>query len=112
MADRMRECLRSLRRNHKVIANHTFQLFFLGASFVLFSMSFLSRWIMQDEDARVRRAFETLLTCIGNVVKKDDEKYRRIRLSNPVVQVRQFLKMLTTQILGSGQPSQLFRGRK
>ncbi|XP_048138349.1 UBX domain-containing protein 1-like [Rhodamnia argentea] len=58
-ADQMRECLRSLKRNHK------------------------------DEDARVKRAFQTLLIYVGNVVKNpDNEKFRRIRLSNPVFQSR------------------------
>ncbi|XP_030472779.2 uncharacterized protein LOC115690543 [Syzygium oleosum] len=53
-ADQIRECLRSLKRNHK------------------------------DEDARVKRAFQTLLIYVGNVVKNpDNEKFRRIRLSNP-----------------------------
>ncbi|CAL9242674.1 unnamed protein product [Arabidopsis halleri] len=53
-AEEMRECLRSLRRNHK------------------------------DEDPRImRRAFETLLTIVRNAAKKpDEERYRRIRLTN------------------------------
>ncbi|KAL9282809.1 putative UBA-like superfamily, Ubiquitin-associated domain, PUB domain, PUB-like domain superfamily [Arabidopsis thaliana] len=53
-AEEMRECLRSLRRNHK------------------------------DEDPRItRRVFETLLTIVRNVAKKpDEERYRRIRLTN------------------------------
>ncbi|XP_019459744.1 PREDICTED: UBX domain-containing protein 1-like isoform X2 [Lupinus angustifolius] len=57
--DHLRECLRSLKRN------------------------------LQGENARVRRAFETLLIYIGNVAKNpDDERYRMIRLSNPVFQER------------------------
>ncbi|XP_054781774.1 uncharacterized protein LOC129288970 isoform X2 [Prosopis cineraria] len=57
--DLLRECLRSLKRNH------------------------------QDEHARVRRAFETLLIYVGNVVKNpNQEKYRKIRLSNPLFQDR------------------------
>ncbi|KAG7533437.1 PUB domain [Arabidopsis thaliana x Arabidopsis arenosa] len=53
-AEEMRECLRSLRRNHK------------------------------DEDPRItRRAFETLLMIVRNAAKKpDEERYRRIRLKN------------------------------
>ncbi|KAL9813654.1 putative UBA-like superfamily, Ubiquitin-associated domain, PUB domain, PUB-like domain superfamily [Arabidopsis thaliana] len=53
-AEEMRECLRSLRRNHK------------------------------DEDPRItRRVFETLLTIVRNVAKKpDEERYRRTRLTN------------------------------
>ncbi|KAI6674428.1 hypothetical protein NL676_002334 [Syzygium grande] len=58
-ADQIGECLRSLKRNHK------------------------------DEDARVKRAFQTLLIYVGNVVKNpDNEKFRRIRLSNPAFQSR------------------------
>ncbi|KAF7845577.1 UBX domain-containing protein 1-like [Senna tora] len=57
--DLLRECLRSLKRNH------------------------------QGEQDRVRRAFETLLIYVGNVSKNpDEEKYRKIRLSNPLFQDR------------------------
>ncbi|KAI9077696.1 hypothetical protein K1719_032811 [Acacia pycnantha] len=57
--DVLRECLRSLKRDH------------------------------QDEHASVRRAFETLLIYVGNVVKNpNQEKYRKIRLSNPLFQDR------------------------
>lgn len=57
--EQMRECLRSLKHNHK------------------------------DDDAKVKRAFQTLLTYIGNVAKSpDEEKYRKIRLSNPSFQDR------------------------
>lgn len=53
-AERMRDCLRSLKLNHK------------------------------DEDAKVKRAFQTLLTYVGNVAKNPgEEKFRKIRLSNP-----------------------------
>lgn len=58
-AEQMRECLRSLKKNHK------------------------------DEDARVKRAFQTLFTYAGNVVKNpDEEKFRKIRLSNQAFQDR------------------------
>ncbi|PQP95920.1 UBX domain-containing protein 1-like [Prunus yedoensis var. nudiflora] len=54
-SERMRECLRSLRRNHK------------------------------DDDARVRQAFQTLLIYVGNVARNpNEEKFRKIRLSNPL----------------------------
>ncbi|KAJ9701171.1 hypothetical protein PVL29_006492 [Vitis rotundifolia] len=57
--EQMRECLRSLKQNHK------------------------------DEDAKVKRAFQTLLTYIGNVAKSpDEEKFRKIRLTNPSFQER------------------------
>lgn len=58
-AEQMRECLRSLKSNHK------------------------------EEDAKVKRAFQTLLTYVGNVVKNpDEEKFRKIRLSNQTFQDR------------------------
>ncbi|KAM7261403.1 hypothetical protein ACFE04_008770 [Oxalis oulophora] len=57
--EQMRECLRSLKHNHK------------------------------DDDARVKRAFQTLFTYIGNVVKNpDEEKFRKIRLTNQTFQDR------------------------
>ncbi|KAM4077894.1 hypothetical protein ACJW30_12G174500 [Castanea mollissima] len=58
-AEQMRECLRSLKRNH------------------------------QNDGARVRRAFETLLIYVGNIAKNpDEEKFRKIRLTNPLFQDR------------------------
>ncbi|KAL2344549.1 hypothetical protein Fmac_005834 [Flemingia macrophylla] len=52
-AEQMRECLRSLKQNHK------------------------------EDDARVKRAFQTLLTYVGNVARNpDEEKFRKIRLTN------------------------------
>ncbi|PON31919.1 PUG domain containing protein, partial [Trema orientale] len=58
-AELMKECLRSLKRNHT------------------------------DNDARVRRAFQTLLIYVGNVARNPhEEKFRRIRLSNPLFQER------------------------
>ncbi|XP_010556961.1 PREDICTED: caldesmon-like [Tarenaya hassleriana] len=58
-AEQMRECLRSLKQNHK------------------------------DDDAKVKRAFQTLLTFIGNVARSpDEEKFRKIRLTNQTFQDR------------------------
>ncbi|RID59785.1 hypothetical protein BRARA_F02987 [Brassica rapa] len=59
-AEEMRECLRSLRRNHK------------------------------EEDPRtMRRAFETLLMIVRTAAKNpDEEKYRRIRVTNRLFQER------------------------
>ncbi|XP_074306928.1 uncharacterized protein LOC141642134 [Silene latifolia] len=58
-AEKMRECLRSLKKNH------------------------------QDDDARVKKAFQTLFTYAGNVVKNpDEEKFRKIRLTNQAFQDR------------------------
>ncbi|EXC01459.1 UBX domain-containing protein 1 [Morus notabilis] len=57
--EQMRECLRSLKQNHK------------------------------DDDVRVKKAFQTLLTYIGNVARNpDEEKFRKIRLTNPSFQER------------------------
>lgn len=57
--EKMRECLRSLRRNHK------------------------------EDDARVKRAFQTLLIYVGNIVKNPNEdKYKKIRVGNPLFQDR------------------------
>ncbi|KDP39354.1 hypothetical protein JCGZ_01111 [Jatropha curcas] len=57
--EQMRECLRSLKQNHK------------------------------DDDAKVKRAFQTLLTYIGNVAKNpNEEKYRKIRVNNQTFQDR------------------------
>lgn len=59
VVEQLRECLRSLKRNH------------------------------QGEHARVRRAFETLLNYVANVAKNpNEEKYRKIRLSNRLFQER------------------------
>ncbi|XP_065875833.1 uncharacterized protein [Euphorbia lathyris] len=58
-AEQLRECLRSLRRNHK------------------------------DDAAAVKRAFQTLLIYVGNVAKNPDvEKFRKIRITNPLFQDR------------------------
>ncbi|CAN0875353.1 UBX domain-containing protein 1 [Linum grandiflorum] len=58
-AEQMRECLRSLKQTYK------------------------------DEDGKVKRAFQTLLTYIGNVAKTpSEEKFRKIRLSNQTFQDR------------------------
>ncbi|KAE7998019.1 hypothetical protein FH972_002598 [Carpinus fangiana] len=58
-AEQLRECLRSLNRNH------------------------------QDEGTTVGRVLQTLLIYVGNVAKNpDEEKFRKIRLSNPSFQDR------------------------
>ncbi|XP_041005058.1 uncharacterized protein LOC121250157 isoform X2 [Juglans microcarpa x Juglans regia] len=58
-AEHMKECLRTIKHNH------------------------------QDDGARVRRAFQTLLIYIRNVAKNpDEEKFRKIRLSNLLFQDR------------------------
>ncbi|KAL9258249.1 UBX domain-containing protein [Drosera capensis] len=81
-AEQMRECLRSLKKNHK------------------------------DEDARVKQAFKTLLTYVGNVVRNpDEEKFRKIRLSNQTFQDRvgglqggiEFLQLCGFEKTGDGE---------
>ncbi|KAK9757184.1 hypothetical protein RND81_01G146500 [Saponaria officinalis] len=58
-AELLSDCLRNLRRNHK------------------------------GDDARVKRAFQTLYIYVNNVMKNPDvEKFRKIRVTNPVFQER------------------------
>ncbi|XP_024026401.1 UBX domain-containing protein 1 isoform X2 [Morus notabilis] len=43
----------------------------------------------QNDDARVRRAFQALLIYVGNVARNpNEEKYRKIRMNNPLFQER------------------------
>ncbi|URE22912.1 PUB domain [Musa troglodytarum] len=43
----------------------------------------------KDEDAKVKRAFQTLFTYVGNVARSpDEEKFGKIRLNNPTFQDR------------------------
>jgi len=57
--EQMRGCLRTLKQTHK------------------------------DDDAKVKRAFQTLLTYVGNIAKNpNEEKFRKIRLTNPSFQDR------------------------
>ncbi|KAK7359270.1 hypothetical protein VNO77_01223 [Canavalia gladiata] len=81
-AEQMRECLRSLKQNHK------------------------------EDDAKIKRAFQTLLTYVGNVARNpDEEKFRKIRLSNQSFQERvgslkggiEFLEICGFEKLGGGE---------
>ncbi|KAG2716726.1 hypothetical protein I3760_03G141500 [Carya illinoinensis] len=81
-AEQMKECLRTIKHNY------------------------------QDDGARVRRAFQTLLIYIGNVAKNpDEEKFRKIRLSNPLFQDRvgklrggvEFLELCGFERTGGGE---------
>ncbi|XP_077211006.1 ubiquitin-associated (UBA)/TS-N domain-containing protein [Tasmannia lanceolata] len=81
-AERIRDCLRSIKQNHK------------------------------DDDAKVKRAFQTLLTYVGNVAKNpDEEKFRKIRLTNASFQDRvgslkggiEFLELCGFQIIEGGE---------
>eukprot|EP00897_Mesotaenium_endlicherianum_P005217 jgi/Mesen1/4723/ME000241S03758 len=43
----------------------------------------------KEDEAKVKRAFETLLKFVGNVARSpDEEKFRRIRVTNPAFQER------------------------
>ncbi|CAO2179782.1 unnamed protein product [Urochloa humidicola] len=58
-SEQLRDCLRTLKKNHK------------------------------DDNARVTRAYQLLLKIIANIVKNPaEEKFRRIRLSNPIFKDR------------------------
>ncbi|XP_044959079.1 UBX domain-containing protein 1-A-like [Hordeum vulgare subsp. vulgare] len=58
-SEQLRDCLRTLKKSHK------------------------------DDNARVKRAFQILLKIVANIVKNPEEdKFRRIRLSNPVFKDR------------------------
>ncbi|KAI3932828.1 hypothetical protein MKX01_031810 [Papaver californicum] len=80
--EKMREWLRALKQNHK------------------------------DDDAKVKRAFQTLLTYVGNVAKNpDEEKFRKIRLTNQSFQDRvgsmkggvEFLEVLGFEKIEGGE---------
>lgn len=51
----------------------------------------------------MKRAFQTLLIYVGNVAKKpDEEKFRKIRLSNPTFQVNDWMnELLSWHRIGS-----------
>ncbi|CAO2207363.1 unnamed protein product [Urochloa humidicola] len=58
-SEQLRDCLRTLKKNHK------------------------------DDNARVTRAYQILLKIIANIVKNPtEEKFRKIRLSNPIFKDR------------------------
>lgn len=53
-----------------------------------FMFDFYFIYMVQDNDAQVKTAFNTLLTYVKNVATKpDEEKFRKIRLSNAIFQV-------------------------
>lgn len=55
-------------------------------------------FLEQEDDARVKRAFQTLLTYVGNVARNpDEEKFRKIRLSNQSFQVYGPIFLLSEQ---------------
>ncbi|KAH9649662.1 UBA domain-containing protein [Citrus sinensis] len=83
--EQMRECLRSLKQNHK----SAFESF----EYIPLTCGDHAEYPVPaeglDDDAKVKRAFQTLLTYIGNVAKNpNEEKFRKIRLSNQTFQDR------------------------
>ncbi|PKA63831.1 hypothetical protein AXF42_Ash004840 [Apostasia shenzhenica] len=88
--ERLSNCLRSLKKNHK------------------------------DDVAQIKKAFQTLLTYVGNVARNpDNERYRKIRLSNPAFQDRvskykeciQFLELCGFEKNGRAEPGFLYMPR-
>ncbi|CAL5337177.1 unnamed protein product [Camellia sinensis] len=79
-AEQMRECLRSLKQNHKSLRH----LALRGTgSFLTCSLS------TKDDEAKVKTAFNTLLTYVKNVATNaNEEKFRKIRLTNATFQAR------------------------
>ncbi|CAN8311262.1 unnamed protein product [Cochlearia groenlandica] len=72
--EQMRECLRSLKQTHK------------------------------EDDAKVKRAIQTLLTYMGNVAKNpDEEKFRKIRLTNQTFQAIEFMELCGFEKLEGGE---------
>ncbi|GAQ89250.1 hypothetical protein KFL_005030020 [Klebsormidium nitens] len=73
----------------------------------------------KDQDERVKKAFQTLLTYIGNVARApDEEKYRTIRLTNAAFQDRvgslggvPFLELLGFEKDAAGETIKLDRSK-
>lgn len=60
----------------------------MGGSSKTLTKTVMFCWLVQEDDAKVKRAFQTLLTYMGNVAKNpDEEKFRKIRLTNQTFQV-------------------------
>lgn len=72
-----------------------FQLFIQKA--ISYIIAWLTRFLtsncsisgIKDDSGKVRKAFQTLFIYVRNVAKKpDEEKFRKIRFSNPLFQVK------------------------
>ncbi|KAF5784754.1 putative PUB domain-containing protein [Helianthus annuus] len=110
--DLMRECLRSIRRHNKLVKaasgkvikhekaclnnQHVFIPFafdtfgFLAPEAWSYLVEFKGSCI--DDGFKVKRAFETLLIYVRNVARDPDEdKFRKIRMSNPAFKVSSFI---------------------
>jgi len=74
-----------------LVVKQLFQPKYFTPLYIYMSALFLE----QEDDARVKRAFQTLLTYVGNVARNPaEEKFRKIRLSNAAFQVRKSVKMV------------------
>jgi hypothetical protein len=59
-------------------------------------------FLLQEDDAKVKKAFQTMLTYIGNVAQNpNEEKYRKIRLTNATFQVSRVSVFLYLQIVSA-----------
>ena len=59
-----------------------------GGSSKIVTKTVMTCCLVQEDDAKVKRAFQTLQTYMGNVSKNpDEEKFRKIRLTNQTFQV-------------------------
>ncbi|KAK6163696.1 hypothetical protein DH2020_000560 [Rehmannia glutinosa] len=88
VSEQMRECLRSLKRQNKV-ADVDLLLNVLVLKFKMnFSPTILSHGLL-EESTETMMAFRTLLIYVKNIINNpDEEKFRKIRISNPVFQDR------------------------
>ena len=56
----------------------------------------MDMFLLQEDDAKVKKAFQTMLTYIGNVAQNpNEEKYRKIRLTNATFQGIQSIRLPT-----------------
>lgn len=115
----MRECLRSLRRHQKVMISmenvwliywwtillKSYQSWSLQnvtiARLTCFHAPNCSISGFKDDSDKVRTAYRTLFIYVRNVAKNpDEEKFRKIRLSNPLFQVN-FLILYVDYVMNS-----------
>ena len=62
----------------------------------------MDMFLLQEDDAKVKKAFQTMLTYIGNVAQNpNEEKYHKIRLTNATFQVSRVSIFLHLQIVSA-----------
>lgn len=60
----------------------------------------MNTFVLQEDEAKVKKAFQTMLTYIGNVARSPNEdKFRKIRLTNATFQVCSFSHLLRSAVL-------------